>query len=60
MLIVEQKDVVLLAANVATDVVDGWFAVFVLLNQNCFQKFCIAVTLILVLFSHHRSLLALL
>ena len=49
----------LLAADIATDVVDGRFAVFVLLDYNCFQEFCIAVTLFLALLSRPSFLLLL-
>ena len=58
-MIVEWLDVVLLAVDIATDVVDGRFAVLALLDHNCFQKFCIAVNLFLTLLLHSRFLLVL-
>ena len=47
--IVGEIDVLLLAADIATDFVDVRLIVFALLDYNCFQKFRIAVTLFLAL-----------
>ena len=58
-MIVGSVDAVLLAADITTDVVDGMFVVFALLNYNYFHKFCIAATLFLALLSHPRFLLVL-
>ena len=58
-MIVEEVDVVLLATDIVTDVVDGWFVAFTLLYWNCFQNFCIAGTLLLALISYPRFLLVL-
>ena len=58
-MIVGQVDVLLLSADIATDVTDGRFVVFALLKYNCFQKFFIAVTLFWLYFSHPWYLLVL-
>ena len=57
--IVGWVDFVLLAVDIATNVVHGMFVVFALLDYNYFQKFCIAVTLFLALLSRPRFLLVL-
>ena len=53
-MIIGWVDIVLLAADIATNVVDGMFVVFALLDYNYLQKFCITVTLFLALLSHPR------